>query len=200
MAKALNKKIMTAIVVLAVLGTVGSPFAAYAATDSDNTLITATVGSTITVASTTNAVGLTLTPGAQPVLTSASDTVTVNTNNAAGYNLTIADSDATLTLTSGGNTIAAHAGTPGAPTALATNTWGWAVGGLGTFDGTYSIEANATSSATKWAGISATPYNIKSTATTATNDVTTVWFAAKVDSSKPNGAYTDTVTYTATTK
>lgn len=59
-----RKKLMTAIAAVAVLGTVGSPFAAYAVSDTDNTLITATVGSTITVASTTNAVGLTLTPGA----------------------------------------------------------------------------------------------------------------------------------------
>lgn len=191
---------MTAIAALAVLGTVGSPFAAYAISDTDNTIVTATIGSTITVASTTSAVGLTLTPGASAVLTSASDTVTVNTNNTAGYDLTIADSDATLTLTKGADTIAAHAGTGAAPTALADNTWGWAVGGLGAFDGTYSVETNATGSATKWAGISATPYNIKTTSAVATNEVTTVWFAAKVTSAKPNGAYTDTVTYTATTK
>jgi hypothetical protein len=152
-------------------------------------------------------VALSLTPTGSGVVTSASDTVTVNTNNTTGYNLTVADSDATTTLASGGNTFAAHSGTKAAPTALANNTWGFAVAtgttGIGTngFDASYSAETNATSSATKWAGMpaSGSPVLLKSTTTTATNDTTSVWYAAKATTAQPSGTYTDTVTYTATT-
>jgi len=197
MALTRNKKIMTAVAALAVLGTLGSPFAAYAATA--NSTITATVSSTITVTS-SGAVALALTPTASPVVTSASDTVTVNTNNSIGYTLTLADTDATLTLTKGGDTIAAHAGTPAAPTALATNTWGWAKAGA-PFDASYAIETNSTSSTTKWAGISnSTPAQLQSTSAPATNEVTTVWYAAKINNTKATGAYTDQVVYTALAK
>lgn len=152
-------------------------------------------------------VALSLTPTGSGVVTSASDTVTVNTNNTTGYNLTVADSDATTTLASGGNTFAAHSGTKTAPTALANNTWGFAVAagttGIGTngFDSSYSTESNATSSTSKWAGMpaSGSPMLLKSTTTAATNDTTSVWYAAKATTAQPNGTYTDTVTYTATT-
>jgi hypothetical protein len=167
--------------------------------------VRAVVGATITMTTTSqgtsNNVDLTLTPGASPVVTSASDVITVNTNDTAGYLLTLADADATETLTSGGNTIAASANTSAAPAALATNTWGFALPGA-PFDASYSAENNATSSTTKWAKIpsTGTPFTLKSTATTASNDTTTVWYAAKVDSTKPTGTYTDQVVYTATAK
>ncbi len=169
-----------------------------------NPTVRAIVGATITMTTssqgTGNNVDLSLSPGGSPVLTSASDTITVNTNNTAGYLLTLADADATETLTNGGNTIAASANTTASPAALATNTWGFAVPG-GLFDASYSVESNATSSATKWAKIPSTgsPYTLKTTAAVATNDTTVVWYAAKIDSSKPTGTYTDQVVYTATT-
>lgn len=184
----------------AVFGAVVSPVIASAASDAQNTTINATLGSTISM-TTSSTVAIGITPVSGGSQSSASDTVTVNSNNAAGYDLTLSDSDATLNLANGANTITPHAGTPAVPTALANNTWGWAVPG-GNFDGSYSVISNATSSSSKWAGISASgsAVNIKSTATVATDDVTTVWYSAKADTSKPNGVYTDAVTYTATTK
>ena len=178
-----------------------SPALASAATQSTNTTVTATIQSVISLAAGT-APSMTVTPTGSGTLTSTSQTVTVNSNNVLGYNLTVADSDATTTLVSGGNTIAASANTTASPAALAVNTWGFAVGGLGTFDASYSTETNSTTSTSKWAGMPATgsPFNIRSTSATATNEVTTVWYAVEVDSTKPNGTYTNTVTYTATTK
>jgi hypothetical protein len=184
----------------AAAGFVGVPFAGYAATTSQSTTINASIASVISM-TTSGTVSISITPVSGGSQTSASDTVTVNSNNSAGYVLTLANADTTLTLANGGNTIAAHAGTQGTPTALANNSWGYAVGGLGTFDASYSTITNATSSSTKWAGVpsSSSPNTLKTTAAVATNDTTTVWYSVKADTSKPNGTYTDTVTYTATT-
>ena len=177
------------------------PLNAFAATDSKNTTINAVISSVISM-TTTSTVAINVTPVSGGSQTSASDTVTVSTNNATGFDLTLANNDATRSLVNGANSIAAHTGTKAAPTALANNSWGYAVGGLGTFDGSYSIITNANSSSTKWAGVpaSGSPDNIRSTTTTAAADVTTVWYSIKADTTKPNGTYTDVVTYTATTK
>ena len=185
---------------IAALGVAVMPVAASAATQTANTTINATVNPVISV-TTPATVTLNLTPTSGGVVSSASDTVTVNTNNTTGYVLTLKDSDTTTSLTSGSNTIAAHTGTPAAPTALANNTWGFAIAGA-PFDATYSAETNNGSSTSKWAGVpasSGTAATLKTTATTATNDTTTVWYAVKANSSQPNGTYTDTVVYTATT-
>lgn len=202
--KSISSRLSTLAAIVGVVGIALAPVAASAATASANTTINAVIGSTISI-TTSGTVTLNITPVSGGAQTSASDTVTVNTNNAAGYNLAVKDSDATLTLTSGGNTIAASANTFTTGGVLANNTWGWAVPntttGIGAngFDATYSVLSNVTSSATIWAGITATDQQFKNTATTASNDVTTVWYSAKADTSKPNGTYADTVTYTATT-
>jgi hypothetical protein len=177
-----------------------TPAAVLAATASANTTVDAVIASVISI-STSGSVTLNITPVSGGSQTSASDTVTVSTNNSAGYALTLADSDATTTLANGGNTITAHAGTQGTPTALANNTWGYAVATVGGFDASYSTLSNVTSSTSKWAGVPATgaPNTLKTTAVTASGDTTTVWYSAKADTTKPNGTYTDTVTYTATT-
>lgn len=178
-----------------------SPVIASAATSTSNTTISATVNSVISMTTSTT-VSIAVTPTSGGVVTSASDTVTVNTNNATGYTLTLADSDATTSLASGGNTIPAHTGTQASPTALANNHWGYRVVNVGGFGATaYSAETNNASSSSTWAGVPATgsPNTIKTTATTATNDVTTVWYGVKATSAQPSGTYTDTVTYTATT-
>ncbi len=177
------------------------PLTAFAATDSQNTTINATIASVISL-TTSGTVAIGVTPVSGGAQTSASDTVSVSTNNAAGYDLTLADSDATTTLVNGANTIAAHAGTQASPTALANNTWGYHVDSIGGFGTGGAVETNVTSSTIKYAGVPATgsPNNIKSTATVASGDVTTVWYGVKADTSKPNGVYSDTVTYTATTK
>jgi hypothetical protein len=187
--------------VLAVFAVLVSPIVASAATQSGNTTVNAVVSSTITL--TTNpTVTINLQPTSSAVLTSVSDTVQVSTNSANGYYLTLADGDTTTNLVNGSDTLAAHAGTFASPTALATNTWGYRIVGQGGFTATaYSAETNATSSSSTWAGIasSASPQTVKTTSTTASNDPTVVWYAVKIDTSKPTGTYTDTVTYTATT-
>lgn len=191
---------------LLVVFVITSPVTVSAAADSQNTVINATVNSVISM-TTSSTVAISLTPTTGGVLSSSSDTVTVNTNNTAGYNLAVADADATTSLTSGANNITASAGTKTVPIVLVNGTWGFAVAstttGIGTngFDASYSTETNNASSTSKWAGMpaSGSPMMLKTTAAVATNDTTTVWFAAKVNAAQPNGVYTDTVTYTATT-
>jgi hypothetical protein len=183
-----------------------APITASAASQTANTTINATVNEVISIA-TSSTVNLTLNPAGSGVVSSASDTVTVSTNKSNGYNLSVADSDATTSLTSGPNNLTASAGTKLAPVALVNGTWGFAVAstttGIGTngFDASYTAENSAQGSTTKWAGMpaSGSPVMLKTTATTATNDTTQVWYAAKVSTAQPTGTYTDTVTYTAIT-
>lgn len=194
-----RQRALSATMAVSVVGLAFSPVIASAATA--NTVINATLGSTISV-TTTTPVTINLTPTAGGVVSSSSDTVSVSTNNTAGYTLTLADNDATTTLVSGANTIAAHSGTQASPTVLTNNTWGYRVDGVGGFGaGPTSAETDNGSSSTIWAGVPATgsPNTLKTTSSTASNDTTTVWYGVKVTSSQPNGTYTDTVTYTATT-
>ena len=170
---------------------------ASAAVDTKSTTITATVAPVITLTAGA-AVGFTLTPTAAVAESNASNALTVSTNNSTGYNLTIADSDATLTLTKGSDTIAASTNTYASPATLTTNTWGYAIPG-GNFSASYTSQTDVATSTLKYTGITASAQVIKTTATTAASDATTVWYAAKIDTSKPTGNYVDTVTYTATT-
>lgn len=186
---------------IAVAGTVLVPAAVFAATDSANTTINASVAAVISL-TTSGTVTLNITPTASGSASSASDTVSVSTNRSSGYNLKIADSDTTLTLQNGANTIGAASGSFASPAALGNNTWGWRVDTAGTFGaGPTSAQTNVSSLSGTWAAIpsSASPVTIKTTATTATNDTTTVWYGAMADTTKADGTYTDTVTYTATT-
>lgn len=178
-----------------------SPILVSAASQSANTVINVTVAQVISI-STTTPVAISITPTAAGVVSSSSDTVTVNTNSSTGWNLTLADNDTNTSLVSGANTFAAHAGTQASPTALANNTWGYRIVGVGGFGaGAYAAETNNGSSTSTWAGMpsSASPNTIKTSAGTATNDTTTVWYGVRATSSQPSGVYTDTVTYTATT-
>ena len=189
--------------VATVIATVGvlTPAAFAAVSNSASTVINANIGSTISI-STSGTVNLAITPTASGSASSASDTVSVSTNNSLGYNLQLADSDATTNLVNGASTIAASSGTFASPATLANNTWGYRVDGAGTFGaGPTSAQTNQSSLSGTWAGVpaSGSPATLKSTSTTATADTTTVWYGAKADTTKPNGTYTDTVTYTATT-
>ena len=208
MKQPLKQRLYAAAAVVGVVGVALAPLAVSAASQSSNTTITATIGSTISISSqNANAVALSITPVSGGAQSSASDVVRINTNNALGYDLSLKDADATLTLTNGANTIAAHTGTITAPTALANNTWGFALPSASAtnvtngWDASYSPAlSNATSSASKWTGITAVDQLIRRTSATATNDDVTIWYSAKADTSKPNGDYVDTVTYTATTR
>ena len=201
MAITMRQRVTNATLALSVFGLAVTPALASAASQTANTTINASVGSAISV-TTVSPVTISLTPTAGGVVSSSSDTVTVNTNNATGYNLTLANSDTNTNLVSGANNIAAHAGTFAAPTALANNTWGYRIVNAGGFGASaYSAETNNASSSSTWAGVpsSASPIQVKSTGSVATNDVTTVWYGVNATTSQPNGTYSDTVTYTATT-
>lgn len=186
---------------LTAIALVVSPAVVSAASSNTNTTVTATIGSSISITS-SGTVAVSVTPTSGGVVSSSSDTVTVNTNNGSGYTLTLSDSDTNTNLVSGGNNIAAHTGTFASPTALASNTWGYRIVNAGGFGATaYSAETNNASSSSTWAGVpsSASPVTVKTTAVAASNDATQVWYGLRATSSQPNGAYSDTVTYSATT-
>ncbi|HEX8226961.1 MAG TPA: hypothetical protein VF572_03775 [Candidatus Saccharimonadales bacterium] len=194
-----GKRVGKYLALAAMAAVIVAPIGASAATASSS--IEATVSSVIAVTS-SGTVALSVTPtGPGAESTAASDTVTVNSNDADGYNLTLSSADGTATMagfkddgvTSNGATLAVTTGSYATPAALSANSWGWRVDSLGTF--------GAGGTAT-FAGmpVNSSPQNIRSTTATATNEVTTVKYAVKVDTSKPNGVYKDTVTYTATAK
>jgi hypothetical protein len=179
-----NKKqsVIRMLVGVAVFGAVLSPAVASAVTD--DTTVTATVNSVISVTS-LGAVGMTVTPDVDGEIATAVDTVTVDSNDPDGYNLTL-ENDTTLTMAGpNSQTLAKTAGTFGAPAALSTNSWGYRLSGF---------------AANTYAGVEDAAQAIESTATTASADPTEVTYAVNVNTSKPAGAYSDTVTYTATVK
>ena len=183
---------------LAALAVVVTPVVASAA-NPESTTLTATVGSTISMTGTT-AVALALTPTASSVQSIQSGTYSVTTNNSTGYNLKIKDSDATLNLTSGANTFTPGSGNQAAPAVLTDGKWGWAVVGAGgaAFDTAYTTGDNQAVTTKKFAGITATDVQFKSTSTTASGDNTVVYYSAQAGTAQPTGAYTDTVVITAT--
>jgi len=164
------------------------------------TSVNSSIGSIMSLFTTSGTVAINATPSAGGVQTIASDTITVSTNGASGYTLQLAETTATSALVSGGNSIPASAGTFGTPVAQAVNTWGYRVDGIGGFGaGTTTAASNAAIGAIKFAAVPATasPATIKTTAGTATNDITTVWYGVAVNTSTPSGSYTNSVTYTA---
>lgn len=169
--------------------------------DATSTTVSSAVGATISLLSSNGTVNINTTPTASGVQTTASDTVTVSANDSAGYTLKINETAASSTLTSGSNTIAATTGTPAAPVALTANKWGYRVDGVGSFGAgpTAAISSAAIGTVT-YAAVPATasPYTLKTTASTATNDTTTVWYSVATNTSQPSGTYTNSVTYTAT--
>lgn len=166
------------------------------------TTISSTIGSIISVLTSSGTVNLSSTPTPTGVQTIASDTITISTNNSSGYNLKFAETGAATALTSGGNTIPATSATFSVPAALTVNTWGYRVDGLGTFGaGPTSAATNAAIGSITFAAVPATasPQTLKTTATTATSDVTTIWYGLAVNTSTPSGTFTNSVTYTAVT-
>ena len=182
----LKKQVAAKVLVgVAVVGVAFSPVMASAATDT--TTVTATVDSAISVSS-TGAVAISVNPATNGGVGTGSDTVTVDSNDVDGYTLTI-NNDATLTLDGDGETIAPTTGTLASPAALDTNSWGFRVAALPAF-----------ATAGTYAQVPSTAGTIRDTTAVASNEQTTVEYGVKVDVSQPNGAYSDTVTYTATVK
>ena len=167
-----------------------------------STTISSDISSVISLLTTNGTVNVNVVPTGSGAQTIASDTVTVSTNDSSGYTLQLADTDATVTLVSGSNTVAASSGTQTTPIVQAANTWGYAVQSVGGFNSSGYAPANsaAISGTLKFAGMPATgsPNTLKTTSGTATNDTTTVWYAVAANTTQPSGTYTDGVTYTAT--
>ena len=172
-----------------------------ASAETSNTVITANIGSTISVQSTSN-VALNINPTAtQAKASSGKATVTVSTNNATGYNLKIGMNGADRNLNKATDNITARAGTLAAPTALANNTWGYRVENVGGFNaGNITPENNVNDLAGTFAGVPAqnAEEEIKNHNAAVQSNTTDVLFGAKVDATKPSGAYTGTVVFTAT--
>ncbi len=186
-------------VTIASLGLLSIPIAASASTAT--TTVSSNIGAVISLLTTSGTVNINATPTGSGVQTISNDTVTVSTNDVAGYTLQLAETGASSTLNSGANNIAASSGSQAVPIAQAINTWGYRVDGIGGFGaGPTSGQTNAAVGAIKFAGVPATasPNTIKTTATTASNDTTSVWYGVAVNTSTPNGTYTNSVTYTAT--
>ena len=175
---------------------------ALASASTATTTISSVIGAGINLLTTSGTVNIDAVPNGSGVQTIASDTVTVSTNDSAGYTLTLGESSATTTLTSGSNTIPAVSATQASPAAETANSWGYRVDSVGGFGaGPTSSASNASISSTiKFAPVAASgsPDTLKTTSTTASNDTTTVWYGVAVDTSAPSGTYTNGVTYTAT--
>lgn len=173
-----------------------------AGADTASTTISTTISAVISLFTTNGTVTANILPTVSGAETIASDTVTISTNDTNGYTLKLEDSDSTTSLSSGGNTIAATTGTQASPIALVAGKWGYRVDSLGGFGaGPTTAQSNIAISSTKFAGVpaSGSPNTLKTTATTASNDTTTVWYGVAADTSQAVGTYTDTVTYTALT-
>lgn len=182
---------------LVVASTVLIPAAAFAAVDTKTTTVNAIIAPVISM-TTGSTVTINVLPTSSGAASNGSDTVTVATNRAAGYNLKL--SGATATLVSGGNNIAAASGTFAAPATLGNNSWGYRVDSAGTFGaGPTALQTNQAVLAGTWAAVPTVAQQIKSTSATATADVTTIWYGVMSDTSKPDGTYSDVITYTATT-
>lgn len=194
------KKSKSLLTLVGLVGLLLVPVSVHAATDTDTTTVEVAIGETISV-STSTTVSINVVPVSGGSQSSESDTVTVATNSSSGYELTLENADADTDLEDGSNTIAAHAGTFAAPSALANNSWGYAVAGAGSFDASYSALDNVTTSTSLWAGVPGvgSSHTIASSNGPEASDQTTVWYSVKADTSKPSGTYTDTVLYTATT-
>ena len=177
-------------------------FAVTSTTHAVTTSVSSTISSVISLFTSSGTVAINTTPTAGGVQTINNDVITVSTNDSAGYTLKLAETTATATLTSGGNTIAASAGNQAVPIVQAVNTWGYRVDSIGGFGaGPTSGASNAAiSGSIKFAAVPATasPDTIKTTATTASSDTTSVWYGVAVNTSTPSGTYTNSVTYTAT--
>jgi hypothetical protein len=167
-----------------------------------NSIISSQIGSTIGLFTTSGTVNINAAPTGAGVQTVASDTVTVSTNSPTGYTLSLSESTAESSLISGANSIPTSTGTQVGPIAMTANSWGYRVDGVGGFGAAPTLAtSNVAISTIKFASvpIMAAPDTLKTTATTATNDTTKVWYAVAANTTAQPGTYTNTVTYTAIT-
>ncbi|HET7827739.1 MAG TPA: hypothetical protein VFK97_02640 [Candidatus Saccharimonadales bacterium] len=152
--------------------------------------------------SSNGSLSLNITPAAGGKCTIQSDSVSVLTDDTNGYTLTLNDSSTSTALTNGASTIPASGGTVASPTAIAANTWGYRVDGLGGFgSGPTTSQTNISPNGTLIAGIEASNQTADTIATHsgAANPAvsTTVWYAVCADTSVPSGSYSSQAVYTA---
>lgn len=178
---------------------IGVPAVASALTAT--TTISSNVSAVLSVLSSNGTVNVNVTPTGTGAQTISSDTVTVSTNDSSGYTLQLAETGAGSAMTSAGNSIPASSGSQTTPVAMAANTWGYRVDGVGGFGAGPTTAQNSTaiSGTIKFAAVPATasPNTLKATAGTASNDTTTIWYGVAANTSQPSGTYTNSVTYTA---
>lgn len=192
--------LVSCLTMIGIISLVIAPIVSAATTGT--TTLQAVVGYTISLDSVAPATTtLSIAPVAGGSQTTASTAVTVTTNDSAGYTLSHYSSSANLT--NGGNTIASTSGTWTTPIVLLNNTWGYGIN-TGTtgltpvsngFSAAYSATTNQTTNALKFAAMPTSSTAVRATSTTASSDVTTFWFSAKVDNTKPSGTYTATINY-----
>ncbi|HEY8886029.1 MAG TPA: hypothetical protein VIM31_00820 [Candidatus Microsaccharimonas sp.] len=133
--------------------------------------------------------------------TIAGDIVTATTDSSTGYTVSLTDTDTSNTL-NGPVSIPADTANPSSPVTLTANTWGYRVDRVAGFGaGPTSTISSGTIPSLTFAGIpisSDTPGLIRTTTTADTSTVdTSVWYGVCANSSLQNGAYSDSVTYTA---
>ncbi|MDR1088719.1 MAG: hypothetical protein LBL23_05570 [Coriobacteriales bacterium] len=172
--------LLSLVFVLASLG-----FGSTAIAADDTQTVTVDVKSYIGLTTTTPST-IDLTPAAAAASGESTSTATINCNDNDGYTLTIKMNVASSNLVSGGDAIPTGGASSAAVGDLSDNTWGFK-GGLVTI-----YTAMPTSS-----GTAAT---LASTSSTASADVTTVTFGAKVTNTQPTGSYSGTVLFTALPK
>lgn len=192
--------LVSCLITLGIVSLIIAPIVSAATTGT--TTLQAVVGYTISLDSVSPATTtLSIAPVAGGSQTTASTAVTVTTNDSAGYTLSHYSSGANLT--NGANTVPSTTGTWTTPIVLLNNTWGYGINtgttgltpGSNGFSATYSATSNQTSNTLKFAAMPTSSTAVRATSTTASSDVTTFWFSAKVDNTKPSGTYSATINY-----
>lgn len=191
---------------LAVVGIVGMAVAPTVSAITSNGIVRAALGSSISIDSVTpGTLALSVTPVSGGAQTTDKVDVTVTTNSSLGYQLGLATAPAALT--KGLDSIAATTfATWGTPGVLPNNSWGYAIASGTTgltagsnFDASYTATSNLTSNASKFLAVPTTNTVVRNVSSGPTSaDPTTFWYSVKADTTKPNGNYDSTVTYTAT--
>ncbi|PLS81098.1 hypothetical protein CYG49_03145 [Candidatus Saccharibacteria bacterium] len=147
---------------------------------------------------------LSITPTSSGSCTIKKESATIVTGSDTGFSLMLQDGDADNSLkTVSGSSIASISGTVATPTALAVNTWGFRVDGVGGFG--VGPTSEVTNVATPSSLFAAVPLSTGSAATIAKTAVSTgstgvtvnTFFGSCIDTSKESGQYTDAVIFTA---
>jgi hypothetical protein len=169
---------------------------------STTTEVSVIVNQVISISS-LGSVTLNVTPTSNGVQTANSDIVSISTSDTNGYNLSISDSsNISNALTYSSYSIPATTYTTSSPGILNANYWGFCVNDLSTFTGfcpNAPFTNQTINSSLKFAAVPllSNAVQVKTTHTTASNDTTTFWYGASIDTSQPSGTYSGTVVYTA---